>query len=314
MDRCSSLDWYYQLISFFPDIAGELKSAIIVAHFRSLPSETQIRIWRDLSLVKIHIVDPRPHFVRIRNMVLQSLNRPDALELVEVMEMQDQPCPKSLGDYLRETIAERILNESTAMRLQSLSQILNDPFAGAFDSKLSWPQKPEPKLVVTLDAFGNRRDIVRQATSWSAKSSAAFHSALDTCFSDDDATDRFFIGQPYLMRMAEKLRPTHAFDIGNRPHIELLESARDALIDEIANHSRICRLIQGKGFVEVDSKGSYYGQAADFAAGIASDLYATEGLTGVVLRFEHVSYNGGRVSLADAEEEMKLQNMIEVDY
>jgi hypothetical protein len=55
------------------------------------------------------------------------------------------------------------------------------------------------------------------------------------------------------------------------------------------------------GFIEVESKESYYVQAADFAAGIASDVFATHKLIGVVGRFEYVSFNGIRVSRADAE-------------
>lgn len=46
-------------------------------------------------------------------------------------------------------------------------------------------------------------------------------------------------------------------------------------------------------------------QAADFAAGIASDIYATHRLIGVVERFEYVTFNGERVSRTDAEEEMR---------
>jgi len=320
VDRALSLDWYFQLIAFFPDIPGELKSKRIAEIFRSLPPVTQFRIWRSLSRVKIHIVDPRPHYARIRNIVRRSMNRPDALQLLDAIPMRDSPS-KTMGDYMREVIAERVLSDSAARRVQSLAHILADPFGGTFESQIPWLQRKEPKPVVTVDAFGNRRDVVRQAVQWSAKSSAAFHAAVDAAISGEDvaaewASQRFFTGDRCLRRMAQHLTPVHAFDVGNSRQLDLLEHARLNLLDDIVKQDRICRLLSRmrRGIVEVDSKESYYVQAADFAAGIASDIYASEGLRGVVVRFEHVTYNGVRVSLADAEEEIRETQNFEVDY
>ena len=57
----------------------------------------------------------------------------------------------------------------------------------------------------------------------------------------------------------------------------------------------------------MESKESYYIQAADFAAGIAADLYAKEKVIGLVNRFEYVTYNGERLSRTDAEEVMRRE-------
>ncbi len=73
-------------------------------------------------------------------------------------------------------------------------------------------------------------------------------------------------------------------------------SANDAFFSAIARPSK---------YVELESKSSYYVQAADFAAGIATDIYTSEKLIGVVRRFEYVTFNGRRVSRSDAEEEMR---------
>ena len=62
-------------------------------------------------------------------------------------------------------------------------------------------------------------------------------------------------------------------------------------------------MIRRRDFSELESKESYYIQAADFAAGIASDIYAREKLIGVVTRFEYVAFNGVRISRTEAEEE-----------
>ena len=69
VNRTLSLDWFYKLLAFFPDVPGELKSGVIVAKFKDLPTETRDRIWRSLSRVRIHIVDPRPHYRQIDNML-----------------------------------------------------------------------------------------------------------------------------------------------------------------------------------------------------------------------------------------------------
>src|SRR5438309_1382261 len=69
VDRAFSLDWYHRILTLFPDVPGELKSSIIVARFRNLPARTQAAIWLGLSLVRIHIVDPRPHYDRVNNLL-----------------------------------------------------------------------------------------------------------------------------------------------------------------------------------------------------------------------------------------------------
>jgi hypothetical protein len=85
------------------------------------------------------------------------------------------------------------------------------------------------------------------------------------------------------------------------------------MIDEFAANDRFYAVIAGRpGFMEVESKESYYVQAADFAAGIASDVYATHRLIGIVGRFEYVSFNGIRVSRADAEEERRKWGQLEI--
>lgn len=112
--------------------------------------------------------------------------------------------------------------------------------------------------------------------------------------------------------MTQELLPAHAFDKGNRPHINLLEQSRQSMIDELSANERFYAAIgRPTGFVELESKNSQYVQAADFAAGIASDIFASRKLIGVVERFEYVTFNGERVSRADAEEEMRREGFDE---
>jgi hypothetical protein len=171
---------------------------------------------------------------------------------------------------------------------------------------MSFP-KPSVPLISTDDF--KPKSLIREVTSWSAKASAAFHSALDAAINRDDdifASRRFADGDFFRRKMALELLPVHAFDDGNQKHLNLLEEARSEVFQELAAHDRVYGLIQNRRcIVPAESKESFYVQAADIAAGIASHIYGTKGLVGVIDHFEYVTYNGVRVSRADAEEEMR---------
>lgn len=321
VNRSLSLDWFYRLLAFFPDIRRELKSGIIVAKFKDLPSETRDRIWRSLYRVRIHIVDPRPHYRRAENMLRKSWRKEDAPEKLRQMVAEGSPVARYILATMREMVADLILRNSTAMRVQSLGRAFSDPLFGMkLPDELSFffGSRRDSTPLITLEDFGRTsdRNVVRNVASWSAKASAAFHAAHDAAWDTDgdDATyGRFDFGRAARRRMAQELLPSHAFDKGNRPHIDLLEHSRQSMIDEFAANDRFYAVIAGRpGFMEVESKESYYVQAADFAAGIASDVYATHRLIGIVGRFEYVSFNGIRVSRADAEEERRKWGQLEI--
>jgi hypothetical protein len=312
VNRSLSLDWFYRLIAFFPDIRTELKSGIIVAKFKDLPIETRDRVWRSLHRVRIHIIDPRPHYRRTENMVRKSWKNDDAPENFRQQAAQGSLVARYMLAMMREMVADSILRGSAAMRVQSLAHALSDPlFAVPLSNELSpfFGSNRDPSPLITLEDFGRRTDpnIVRNVASWSAKASAAFHSAHDAAWAEADQTyDGWDFGRAARIRMAQELLPSHAFDKGNRPHVELLEQSRQSMVDEVTANDRFYAAIaRPTAFVEVESKQSYYAQAADFAAGIASDIFATHKLLGVVERFEYVSFNGIRGSRTDAEEEMK---------
>jgi hypothetical protein len=174
--------------------------------------------------------------------------------------------------------------------------------------------KPSVPLISTAD-FKKPKSLIRDTTSWSAKSSAAFHSALDAAafpIADSCGSYRYVDGDVLRGRMASELLPVHAFDAGNQKHLDLLEEKRSEVLHELAAHDRVYGLITRRpGIVSVESKESFYVQAADIAAGIASHIYATDGLVGVVDRFEYVTYNGVRVSRSGAEEEMRRLTRME---
>jgi hypothetical protein len=64
-----------------------------------------------------------------------------------------------------------------------------------------------------------------------------------------------------------------------------------------------------KPYSQLSSKDSYLLQAAEIAAGIASKIVETQNLVAAVSSFEYVSYNGRRVSVSEAEEELRRMRL-----
>lgn len=97
----------------------------------------------------------------------------------------------------------------------------------------------------------------------------------------------------------------HAFAEGNRPHIDLLKDARRSILETLASIEYQYGLNVKRAYTQFKSDECYPGQAADVAAGIATHILEERGLVGVVSQFEYITYNGARISLKDAEEQMR---------
>jgi hypothetical protein len=48
VNRDLSLDWYYKIIQFFPDVQGELKSKEVAERFKNFPAAARSVIWAGL--------------------------------------------------------------------------------------------------------------------------------------------------------------------------------------------------------------------------------------------------------------------------
>lgn len=318
VNRDLSLDWYYRIIQFFPDVQSELKSKDVAERFKNFSATTRRVIWAGLGRVKIHIVDPRSHRHRVNNILRRVWKNDQAPLLVAQWEKEGRPDAKYLSALTRRMVADSILQDSTAVRVQLLGRIFLDPFGLIEPQESLRPffggvRRPSQPLISTED-FGKPKSLIRDVASWSAKSSAAFHSALDVALppgDDDVAMTRFADGGFLRRKMAAQLLHVHAFDDGNQKQLDLLDEKRSAVFQELAAHARVVGLIiKRPRIVPVESRESFYAQAADIAAGIASHIYATHGLIGVLEKFEYVTYNGIRVSRSDAEEEMRRLEVI----
>lgn len=319
VNRDLSLDWYYKIIQFFPDVQGELKSKEVAERFKNFPASTRSVIWAGLGRVKIHIVDPRSHRHRVNNILRRAWKDDQAPQLLAQGEKEGRPDAKYFSAHLRNMVADSILRDSTAARVQFLGRILLDPFAlvpidESLRRFLGGGHRVAQPLISTED-FRKPKSLIRDVTSWSAKSSVAFHSALDaaTIPNDDPSTMARFLDRDFLRsKMAGELLPVHAFDTGNQKQLDLLDEKRSEVFQELAAHDHVYGLMRKRpGIVPVESRESFYVQAADIATGTASHIYTAHGLIGVLEKFEYVTYNGVRVSRGDAEEEMRKLSVID---
>jgi hypothetical protein len=197
--------------------------------------------------------------------------------------------------------ASSILRDSTAVRLNSLARVVADYFVLDVPAYESDP--------IDIDDFGPEpRSLIRSVTGWAAKSAATFDSALQCIEEMDDQIESYRFSPDALIRrrMESRILKTHAFDEGNQRHMDLLETARSSILKTLAAPDFFHRIEAPPRYRQIKSHESSFIQAADVAAGFATRLMDTDGLIGVVSRFEYVTYNGVRSSRSDAEERMRL--------
>jgi hypothetical protein len=302
------LEWFFRLLSLCPNVAGELKSEAVWSQFKALRSDGRDLVWNGLAKVRIHIVDPGPHIERTNDVLRKAWHRHDAPELLAHMSAEGVLGASRLRDQLVKFTAESILMDSTAVQVHQLGRALGSfylshPF---FESHNSTVKDP-----IQVKNFDDKpRSLLRDVTAWTAKSAAAFESALH-CVEDMEEeiqSFRYFPEQLVKRKMESRVLDRHAFDEGHPHHIELLEDARACILETLSNPMSWLqrkKKTEQPGYAQFDSRESYFGQAADIAAGFARHLLEEEGLVGGVSRFEYVTYNGERMSLIDAEEQAR---------
>src|SRR5207244_783920 len=101
-------------------------------NFHERPREEQNRVWKGLSKVRIHIVDPHHYQESADNILRSATKRHDAPELLRQWAQEGRPFAKPFLDILRRHTAKRIVEDSAAGRAHSLAFYLTDtPFAGS---------------------------------------------------------------------------------------------------------------------------------------------------------------------------------------
>ncbi len=232
--RESDLDWYFRLLQLCPNMPGEIKTPSVWEQFRLLSPDEKEPIWKGLSKVRIHIVDPRPYVERSKELLRVSWRRQDAPELLGKMRAEGVYGANQLSADLNRFTADSILRDSTAVRVNDLGRIFGPSLLPhPFINKLNDGGQP-----ISVGDFPDKpRSIIRSVTAWSAKSAAAFESALH-CIEDmeeDIGRYRFFPEQLIKRRMESRVLGQHAFDEGNQRHIDLLEDARSSILETLSS-------------------------------------------------------------------------------
>jgi hypothetical protein len=91
---------------------------------------------------------------------------------------------------------------------------------------------------------------------------------------------------------------SHAFDKGDTQAVQWIASERDDVLSRIDRHR--VDLVQPAPLPELDSRDSFLIQAADFAAGLAREIWSRNSLPHLVDTFDYVTYNGRRISESEA--------------
>ncbi len=262
---------------------------------------------RDFGLT-VHIVDPRPYVEHAKDVLRTALHRDDAPEVLARLSAEGIPGANWMLANLVKYTATSVLMDSTAVRVNQLGRALgrfpiSHPF---FDSAADISIDP-----IEVEDFDDKpRSLLREVTAWTAKSAAAFESALH-CINEMEheiESFRYFPEQLIKRRMESRVLDRHAYDEGHPRHIQLLEDARTNILETLSTPGSwppTRKRTRATGYSQFDSRECYFGQAADIAAGLARHVYETEKLVTIVSRFEHVTHNGERMSLKGAEEQMR---------
>lgn len=310
--REESLDWYFRLISFYPDIPGELKSARILAGFSNLSPHIRQKVWSGLRRVRIHLSDPRLYRRQHERTFEEVWQRPDAMQLLRQAASAGDRIARQLQDLIEESIARQIIVDSPSHRLAAA---ILGPQEYSWCLNRSLPKLPDPiDPEVDLQTLRGKdaRSLVRRLAEITSKSASAFTDALDAArarLSDDEIELRYFgsLMRVRRRRVRDALLPPHAFDDGNELAFRHIQQRREELITLSDDLGSVGIGAVGP-LVTFGSQDSLHGQAADVAARFAASLYEHRGLIAVVKRFEYVTFNGGRATERNAHEHLRLWN------
>jgi hypothetical protein len=137
--------------------------------------------------------------------------------------------------------------------------------------------------------------MVNQIPPYLSQSGPVFHHAADALVASEGGG---FLYGAYATNRA--LHQRHAFDRGKATILPWIERRRVDLIGFTDPHRLFARNPQP--LRELDSKNSLPIRAADFAVGIAREIWHRSNLVQLAAAFEYVTYNGRRISEAAAAE------------
>jgi len=301
----TQLDWYYRILQSCQSIVGEVKSTDAWNIFKTLDPPIRTSIWGDLSKVRVHVVDPRPYRENIDNFLRSAWNDVDAPKLLREQAFKGDSTAKNLLSRVNNVTADSIWKDSYGAKLQWITSNLRDDLR-----MVTRDEAQQLDSFVGIDQLKSKSPV-RDAVSLSAKSAAVFHEPLDYYW-EFGGYDPYSPKEMLRIKMESRLLKPHTFDkeSDHRP-VSLLEEVRSKILGNLETYEELRRKTP-KSYLQTDSKSSFFLQAADIAAGFASKIWEESGFVAVVSSFEHVTYNGRRFSVRDAEDEIRRSHWRDV--
>jgi hypothetical protein len=296
----SGLDWYFEILSYFRGSNREIKSVEVIEAFSNFRRYSKRVIWNGLSKVPIHIVDPLPYQIEMRDMMRQRLKGyTDDIESFARMRARNGDLnARKLVNVIDSVIVANLIDDSPGERLKRLAHIsINYPFGRITgNDALSQFRKPETSLMLpSVTPFERQQGgyDVKTATILGSKSASAFAHIYDYL----DSPDASLAPSLLKFQLWYKLAQVHAFDKGNDVIFRLIQQKRSEIAEMLQPEYPFPFMRRPLSPLEqYGSEDSFYGQAADIAAGFARVEFEKGGIRRVMTRFEYVLYNGKRAS------------------
>lgn len=310
--REKPLDWYYDILKMNQDISGELKSEQVMANFSNSPRLVQERIWAGMKTVRLSVVDTLPHQAPYIKSLREGLKRDDALDVIKDRARNGNDFAKQVLKMMNDTTTQMVIESSPAKQFMREAQLMrhppgtlgyylnlttDEPHRSRYVDDYDFPLKSLAPVI-----FGAKpSSSVTRAVKWTSKSGSLFNYARDELWKKNWYGDSFH----YQYQLYRSLKHCHAFDNGDDQAMEWMGSLREEVMRRVAPqvfqyHPQPLPRLQ-KSF----SEKSFFTQASDIAAGFARQLYEREGIVALTLHFEHVIFNGFRISQTEAEEKMR---------
>lgn len=292
------LDWFYTLLHRAPVRTGELKSNTVVQVFFALAAFERRAIFRTLKTVRIHITDPRPYSRDVDELLCDVVPGGDVLGFLRRLDKARRQLAERERSRL---IARRMLRDAPPHQIKvrhlcweymsglRMRVTREEPFID--EDLMPYFEAEPPKDFDFMPFERSRKDMVNVLSSYLSKSESVFCEALDNL---DDAIERG-MQSPFVVShsLSRILSASHAFDKGDTQEVSWIDGERRDVINRLDRRGLLP--VQPAVLPELDSKESFFLQAADFAAGIAREIWSRNTLAHLVGAFDYVTYNGRRI-------------------
>jgi hypothetical protein len=297
------LDWYFVLLQRAPSHAGELKSKIIVEVFFTLPDFERRRLLSTLKTVRMHITDPRPYAHHVDELLADIVPGGDVPGFIKRLDKARQQVAEHQRHKL---IARRMLHDAPPeqIRLKHLAweyhaglRIKNwqrEPFIDG--ESMPYYEHEQPKEFDFTPFERRRKNVVNVLSAFLSKSESVFCEAVDGM--DELIESGTQSPMSVTFQLFRMLSASHAFDKGDTQEVQWIDGERHDILRRIDRHGMF--LVQPAPLPELDSTSSFLIQAADFAAGIAREIWSRNSLPHLADTFDYVTYNGRRICESEA--------------